>query len=203
MQNPLDVLRDAKPNWSRDGLGVRGNDQAFSVKQSEIRWPQPETTSPQISIPPTLPTPVASQTTALAEVTPDPFAVIGLGDFQIKLQPGVIETTMPTLGSIAILSSNAAVLTLGSGVTTLVLKVDFDYDFTLGRYFITAADIDVYTIPTPAIDWDDPTLKQAGSVYFKVADVTMSGAGAVTSSVAYLNDNVRVFALVGNDAFLL
>lgn len=130
-----------------------------------------------------------------------PFQVSSAGNFAIKYEPGVVEITTPTLGSIHPITNPAAILAVGVGVTHLVLKVDFEYDgaFT-GRYLVTEADIDVYTFPDPSLVWDDET-RNTGTLYLKATDVTVDVDGNLTSTFHYLRDNIRVLAILGNQGF--
>lgn len=130
-----------------------------------------------------------------------PFQVSSAGNFAIKYEPGVVEITIPTLGSVNPITDPAATLAVGFGMTKLVLKIEFEYDgaFT-GRYLVTAADIDAYTFPDPSLVWDDGT-RNSGTLYIKATDVTVDVDGNLTSVFHYLRDNIRVLAILGNQGF--
>jgi hypothetical protein len=140
-----------------------------------------------------------SPAAAAASAAQHPFQVIPGEPFEVKYVPGVVETTVPTLGSGLPISDPAAVITEGAGTTTLVLRVTFVYDTDERRYKITAADIDAYEIPDPPLVWDDPAEEKNGGVcYIQASAVTFDGDGQLTNVLEYLRDHIRVLAILGN-----
>lgn len=211
------VLRETKPSWQTDGLGLRGPQQPRNP-EAERRTEFPLGSVTREPRQPFFPErPVEATAVGGTAILNHPFRVTSaVVDDQpvLKVYPGKIASIVPTINGVTLdndPSPSFPVTTSEPFSLFLRAKIGIDND-NLFRSYITEVkviddndpesvpDIDPNTseLPEMQIVFDNPT-QTTGHFYIRIADINIAGAGIVTVKLQWLFNSYSSFVATAKE----